>query len=226
MDLAVGSADAVSGVIGLGRGAQTAGVANKIIALLADALAVLVNFVSVAGGGAKTEVFDVATVAGAGLGDGVVGGMDGAGVACSITHLEVLGQADAFAGADIVDEHGSTGHSADSKSLVVDLVPLALSADAADGVEAGLAAAFAVEEDFVDSAANHAHAVALQSVAVGADAGLGLGTVGGVSTTLLAFSVDDVVGAGTSALARDDVVDLVGLAGDAADAQGGIVEGV
>jgi hypothetical protein len=50
MDLAVGSADAVSGVIGLGRGAQTAGVANKIIALLADALAVLVNFVSVAGG--------------------------------------------------------------------------------------------------------------------------------------------------------------------------------
>lgn len=226
MDLAVGSTDAVDGVIGLGRGAETAGVADKVVAFLADALAILVDFVSVAGGSAKTEVFDVASVAGTGLGDGVEGGMDGTGVAGSIAHLEVLRQADTFAGADIVDEHGSAGYSADSKSLVVDFVPLALSADAADGVEAGLAAAFTVEVDLVDSASDHAHAVALQSISVGADAVLGLGIVGGVSSALLAFSVDDVVGASTSALARDDVVDLVGLAGDAADAQGGIVEGV
>jgi len=127
--------------------------------------------------------------------------VEGAGVADAITHLEVLRKADALPDADVVDVHVVAGHSADAQALVVDFVPLALSADAVDGVVSALAAALSVEEDLVGSAAEHAGSVALYSVAIRALAALALGVVLGLTLALLALSVDAVVGFSTSALA-------------------------
>ena len=76
--LASGSADAVSGIIGLGGRADTAAVSDEIVSGSADALAVDPLFVGIASGDASPEVGDVAVVADAGLGGGVEGGVDGA----------------------------------------------------------------------------------------------------------------------------------------------------
>ena len=79
--LACSSADAVSGIIGLGGRADTATVSDEIVSGSADALAVDPLFVGIASGDASSEVGDVAVVAEAGLGGGVEGGVDGADVA-------------------------------------------------------------------------------------------------------------------------------------------------
>lgn len=218
VDLAVGSADAVNGVVDLSGRAKAAGIANEVVPFLAYTLPFLVNFVGVAGRGAEPQIFDIALVAGTCLGDRVVGGVQGAGVAKSILHFEVLRQADAFPDADVIDVLGSTGDSADAESLIVDLIPFALSTDTVDRVEAGSTAALPVDKNFIGSAAYDAHTVALLSVAVGADAALTLSIVGRISFALLADAFDSEVGASATALASNDVVYFVGEAGNTADA--------
>lgn len=221
--LAGSAADAVGGVVGEEGRADAAGVADQVVALLALAGAVDEHLVGVAGAGAETQVGDEALVADAAQSHGVVVGVERAGAAGPVSQLVELRQADAGARADIEDPLGVAGNSADAESLVVDLVPLALSADAVDGVVAGDAAALSVLEDLVDAAADHT-VVAPVGVAGGAAAVAGSGGVGGVAGALRAGSVDAEVGSRALAHAGVLVVDLVGQAGDTAHRKTGVVE--
>lgn len=221
--LASDPADPVGGVVGLGGRANSAAVADEVVAGLADAVAVDVLLVGVAAGDAEAEVEDVSLVADAGLGGWVVGRVKWAGSAGAIGHLVVLRQADAGLRADVEDSLGVAGDSADAEALVIDLVPLALPADAVDWIVSGDAAALSVGEDLVGSASDHAEA-ALVPVAVRASTGLFLGVVGGVARALLAGSINHVEGSSAAAGAADAVVDLVGLAGNPADLKGDVEE--
>ena len=221
--LASDPADSVCGIIDLGGWANSAAVTDQVVSRLADALSVDVLLVGVAASHAETEVEDVALVADAGLGGGVVGGAKWAGSAGSVGHLEVLRKADAGLGADVEDPSGIAWDSADSETLVVNLVPFALSADAVDWVVSCDAAALSVGEDLVGSTSDHAEA-SLISVAIGATTGLFLSVVGGVSWALLASSINNVERSSAATGAADAVVDLVGLACNSADLEGDIEE--
>lgn len=173
-----GVADSVGGLVDLGGRAQSAGVADEVVSLSADTLSVDKLLVGVAGRGAEAQVFDETGIAVTGLGDGVVGGLDHACVAGSISHLEQFRHTNASLLADIVDLSASTGDSAKSESLVVDLVPGTLSTDSSDGVEPRFAAAGAVLEDFIDSASDDAVSGGVRGLSSWALAGHGIGVVG------------------------------------------------
>jgi hypothetical protein len=57
---------------------------------------------------------------------------------------------------DVVDTLGIAGDTANTETLIVDLVPVALSTDSVDGVVPSDAAALTVRKDLIDSTANHA----------------------------------------------------------------------
>lgn len=152
--------------------------------------------------------------------------MDHALVAGAISHLEQLGHADAFFLTDVIDLSASAGHSAESESLVVDLIPSALAANSFHGVVAVLAGAGAALEDLVDTASDNAIASGIKALTSGAAAGHGDGVVGGGSFALGADSADHEEALGAAALGLEDVVYLVCGAGDSADGQIGIVEGI
>lgn len=82
--------------------------------------------------------------------------MDGAGGAGSIRKLEELRKADADLLAEVEDAPRIAGDSADTQSLVIDLVPCALSANSTDRVVSSDAAADAVVEYFIDSTSDYA----------------------------------------------------------------------
>ena len=84
-------ADAISGVIDLCGRADSAAVADKVVALFALANAVDVSFIGVAGRGAEAKVEDVTLVADTRLGRRGIGGVYGASTAGSISHGVVLG---------------------------------------------------------------------------------------------------------------------------------------
>ena len=228
-DLVVGTgsmADPVGGVVDFSRGTDTAAVPDQVVALLADTLAVHVVLVGIAGGSAQTQTLDVAGLAVALLGVSVVDRVHHAGVARPVGHPVVLRQADAGLLADVEDFLVAAGHPAQSQSLVVDLVPGALSTDPFDGVVSHFAAAAAVLQDLIDSAADNAVASAVLPIAIFADTNSLHRVEGGLSLALSAHSVDLEVSLGAVALSSDDVVDLIGQTGDSADAQVGVVEGV
>lgn len=191
--------------------------------MLADALSVDVLLVGVAASHAEAEVEDVSLVADAGLGGWVVGGVELAGSAGSISHLVVLRQADAGLRADVEYSLGIAWDSADAEALIINLVPIALSADAVDWVVSGDAAALSVREDLVGSTSDHTEA-SLVPVAIRAATGLSLSVVGGVSWALLAASINNVVRSSAATGAADAVVDLVGLACNPADLEGDVKE--
>lgn len=118
-----------------------------------------------------------------------------------------------------------TRHTADTEALIVDFIPGTLSTDSVDGVEVHLAATYSVLQDLVDSTPNHTVTSGISSVSSGAGTYFCLRVVSGLTLALSADSVDHEEGSGTGALSSDDVVDLVGWAGDATDAEIGIVEG-
>ena len=76
--LAGSTADAVDGIIGLKRGADTTAVTNKVVSGLALAVAVEELLVGVAGRGAEAEVEEVALIADTLLGDCAVSRVEGA----------------------------------------------------------------------------------------------------------------------------------------------------
>jgi len=151
--------------------------------------------------------------------------VDHALVAGAISHLVQLGHADAFLLADVIDLSASAGHSAESESLVVNLIPGALTANSFHGIEAGLATAGTVLENLVDATSDDAVASGIKALTSGAVAGHGGGVVGGGSFALGADSADNEEALGAGTLGLEDVVYLVGGAGDSADGQIGIVEG-
>lgn len=222
--LAARSADAVGGIVGLGGRADSAAVSDQVVTLPTLTSSVDPLLVGVAGGDAETQTEEVSLIADTLLGDGGVGGVEGAGSAGSISQLVVLGEADTGLRGDIVDPSGITGDSADAQTLVVDLVPVTLSADALDGVVSGDAAALTIGKNLIDSTADHAETF-LVPVSRGTSTGSRLGIESGVSGALGADSVDDIVALGTTAGVIDAVVDLVGETGDAADLEGDIEEG-
>jgi hypothetical protein len=153
--LASSATDAVSGIIGLGGWADSAAVPDEVVSGLALADAIDPLLIGVAGSDAESQVGDVSAIADALLGDWTVGRVEGAGGARSIGQLEVLRQAHASLGSDVVDPLSIAGDSANTETLIIDLVPFALAADSVDGVVSGDAAALSVGEDLIDSASNH-----------------------------------------------------------------------
>lgn len=222
--LARNVANSVSGVVNLSGRTEAAAVANEVVSLLANALATNELFVRVACRHAKTEVLDVSFIAGAGFGDGVVAGVENAGLAGAVGHLPKVGKADAFLKTDVPDVVSAAGDSADAKSLVVNFVPVANAANSLDGVVANFAAAKSVVEDLVGSASGNTVSGAVESESWRTGADLVDGVVGGVGSALGADVVDEEVLGSALANTLKDVVDLVGGAGDSADGEVDIVE--
>lgn len=215
-------ADAVGGVVGGEGRTDPAAVPDQVVAGPAETLSVGPDLVGVAGRSAESQVLEVAGLADAGLGNWVVVGVDGADVAATVSQLVVLGQADAGLSAEVVDAFGVAGHAADAQTLVVHLVPGALTAHSVDRVVVGDAAAYTVVQHSVHSASNHAVALSVLAVSGGADAGTCLSVVGRVALALGADSVDAVVGGCAVTLVLDDVEAFVDETDDVADAQVGI----
>ena len=76
--------------------------------------------------------------------------------------------------------------------MIIDFVPVALSADSVDWVEVSDAAALSVVEYFIDSASDDTEAGSLDSVSGWACAGVALCIIGGVALALGAGSIDEV----------------------------------
>lgn len=156
--LALGTADSINSVVGLSGRADSAGVSDEVVSFLADALSILIDLIGVASRSAEAKVLDEARIARASFSSFIKLRVGWADVACSITHFEVLREADTIALADIINSIRVAGYSADAKTLVVNFIPVALSTDSFDWVVASFAAALAVKEDFVNSTSDSAEA--------------------------------------------------------------------
>jgi hypothetical protein len=139
----------------------------------------------------------------------------------SISKLEVLRKANAWLTGDIEDSSGITRDSADTESLIVDLIPFALSANTIDGVESSNAAALSIWEDLIHSASNDAES-SLISISWGASAGLGLGIISGVSRAWAADSFNTIEVFSTIAGFGNSVVNFAGLTSNSADSKSSI----
>lgn len=126
---------------------------------------------------------------------------------------------------NVVNSLGIAWDSADSEALVVDLVPVALAANAVDGVEPSDAAALSIGEDLVGSTANNAKS-SLISVSWGTAADSSNCAVGSVSRAFSAGTIDAVGLSSTPAGVINDVVDFVRWAGHSADLEADIEVGV
>jgi hypothetical protein len=84
-------ADAIGGIVNLCGRADSAAVADKVVALFALANAVDVSFIGVAGRGAEAKVEDVTLVADTRLGCRGICRVNWASTAGSISHSVVLG---------------------------------------------------------------------------------------------------------------------------------------
>lgn len=104
--------------------------------------------------------------------------MNDAGVTGTVCHLEVLGKTDTFLETDVEDSFVVAGDSAETKTLVIDFIPVASATDSVDGVETYLAAALTVLEDFIDSATHNTVPLAVLSVAWRANTGKSDGVEG------------------------------------------------
>ena len=127
---------------------------------------------------------------------------------------------------DVEDLKFSAGFSAETEALVIDFVPGADSANSLNWVVSDLAAALSVLEDFIDSAADHTVALAVHSEAFRADTGSFDGVESGISFALSADSIDSEEEFGAGTLCLDDIVNFVGRAGDTADEETDIIEGI
>ena len=125
--------------------------------------------------------------------------MNNTSIAGSVFHLIVLGKTDTGLSAYIEYSLVSTRNSAESESLIIDLVPVALSTDSFNGVVSNFAAALTVLQDFIDSTSQNAVALSVLSESRLADTNLVDGIEGSISFALLADVVDFEVGPGTFA---------------------------
>lgn len=156
VSLASSSADSVGGVIAQSRRADAARVSDEVVSILANTFSINVFFIRVASRSAEAEVLNKAFIADALFGSRAVSRLERAESAGSIGKLEVLGKADARLAGDIVDSPSITGDSAYSESLIIDFVPIALTADSVNWVESSDAAALSVREDLIHSASDNA----------------------------------------------------------------------
>lgn len=147
--------DPVCGIIGEEGRTHSAGVSDEIVSLLADTVAVYELFIRIAGRSAEAKIEDVSLVADAFLSHGVEGRVKGAGSACSISEFEEFGEAFALAGLYVVDSLCIAWDPADAEALVIDFVPVALAADAINGVVSSDAAALSVGKDLIGTTSNH-----------------------------------------------------------------------
>ena len=134
-------------------------------------------------------------------------------------------KADTSLGGDVVDALSIAGDSADTETFIIDLVPVALTADSVDWVISSDAAALSIGKNLIDAASDDAEST-LVAVSLGTDALGCLNIIGGVSGTLGAFSIDEEEGGKAGAGVVGLVVGLVGEAGDPADLEGDIEERV
>ena len=118
-------------------------------------------------------------------------------------------KADTSLGGDAVDALSIAGDSADTETLIIDLVPVALTANCVDWVLSSDAAALSIGKNLIDTTSDGAEST-LIAVSLGTDALGRYYIIGGVSRTLGAFSIDDEEGGRAGAGIVDLVVDLVG----------------
>jgi hypothetical protein len=125
---------------------------------------------------------------------------------------------------DVVDSLGIAWDSADSEALVIDFIPVALAADAINGVEASNTAALSIGKYLVGSTSDNTES-SLVPISWGASTHSSLSTVCGISRAFSANSFNSVGLNCTSAGTVYDVVNLVGWAWNSADLEINIVEG-
>lgn len=217
-------ADSVVLFVDCSGGTHSAAVTDQIVTFSAETFSIDVSFIRVAFGGAEAKVLHESGITDTGFGGGIVGRVDNTSTTGSVGHLIELRETNASFSADVEDLVVVTRNTAESESLVVDLIPGAGSANSLDGVVSGFAAAFSVLEDFVDSASNNTVSSSIESVSSRTFAGLALRVIFGVSFALSADVVDSEMVFGAVALFLDDIIDFKSRAGDSADSEVGVIE--
>ncbi len=91
------------------------------------------------------------------------------------------------------------GDPANSQSLIVDLIPGALSADSVYWIVPGEAATLSVGVDLIHSASGHT-VIVLNSESSGTSASISIGVEGGISEAGNAGSIDQIVVGSTGTL--------------------------
>lgn len=95
--------------------------------------------------------------------------------------------------AEIEDTSRIARNSADSKTLIINLVPVALTTNTFYRVKSSDTTADSIVENFIDSTSNHTVTSCSLSVADGARASTSLGIEGTISSAFCASSVDSEV---------------------------------
>ena len=196
--LAASPTDTIGGIIGLGWRTNSTIVSDQVVSRFTLAGTIDPLFIGVTGRNTEPQTEQVSLVTHTLLGDGRVGGVESASSAGSIGHLVVLRQTDTGLRSNIIDAFGIAGDSADAQTLIIDLIPGTLSANAIDGVVSSDTAALTIGKDLIDSTSNHTEA-SLVVVSRGASTGSGLNIKSGVSRALGTGSIDKIVTLGTTA---------------------------
>jgi hypothetical protein len=139
----------------------------------------------------------------------------------SISKIEVLRKTNAWLTGDIEDSSSITRNSADSKTLIINFIPIALSTNSIDWVVSSNAAALTIGEDFIHSTSDYTES-SLVSISWRAATGLGFGIIGSVSRAWTANTFNTVEIFSTIASLGHSVVDFTSLTSNSADFKGSI----
>ena len=197
--------------------ANTTAVANEVVTFFADTLSIDEYFIGVATGNAETKALDISSVANARFGDLVIGSVKDTSRTGTISHFPEVRQADTFFETNIEDVVTTTRHTTNTKALIIDFIPVALSTDATNGVVANFAAAQTIIEDFIDSTSSNTVTNSVESEARRADTSLSSSVVCGIYSTFSAYTLDLEVAWSTLANTNEDVVDFVCVAWNSTD---------
>ena len=117
-------------------------------------------------------------------------------------------------------------NSAESKSLIINFVPLTHSADSINRVVSFFAAAKSILEDLINTTSQNAVSLSILRISSRADAGYTDCIKGRISFALLADTIDFEVSGSALANSLNNVVDLVSKARDTADCKVSIIESI
>ena len=196
--------------------ANTTAVANEVVTFFANTLSIDKHFIGVAAGDAQTKAIDESSVASARFGNLIIGRVKDTSSTGAISHFPKVRQADTFFETNIEDVVTTTRHTTNTKALIINFIPVALSTDATNGVVANFATAQTIAENFIDSTSSNTVTNSVESEARRAHTSLSGSVIGSIYSTFSAYTLDLEVAWSTLANTNEDVVDFVCVAWNSA----------
>ena len=174
-------ADSVGGIIDFGGRTNSTCISNEIVPFFTDTFSINKHFIVVAFRSTESKVHNVTKIAFTFLGNFTVCRVNGTDVASSVIKFKVLRKADALFKTEVEDTLVITRNTANTETLIVNLIPLTFVASSVDWIVSVFAAALTVLEDLVLSTANHTVSKSTESVSFRAGTLFKDRVVGGVS---------------------------------------------